>query len=171
MSADPRIEHRSALAYLGIAATTSMADEADVIRSSLRRLAEWMVAHGHEPLGAPFVRYRRIEMPDRLDIEVCMPVAAGTRGDGFVHHGEVPAGRYAAKSHFGPAQGLVQANADLQQWAEREGIAFDMVQEGPATVWAARIETSLTDPAAEPDPDRLDTEIAYRLRPPRSAVS
>ena len=163
MSNEPRIEYRPARRTLAIAAITSMAQEGEVVPSTLLRLQGWMVSRRLQADGPPFVRYRRIDMPHRLDIEVCVPVAAAGEGDGEVVAGELPAGQYAVLVHTGPMEELVEANALLQKWAQEQQVDFDMHAEGSWSVWAARIETSLTDPAVEPDPRSRRTEIAYLL--------
>jgi hypothetical protein len=63
--------------------------------------------------------------------------------------------------HVGPVQGLVEANATLQRWAEQRGVQFEVTQEGRASVWSARTETLLSDSQSEPNPSRQQTEIAY----------
>lgn len=163
MWTEPRIEQRAARPYLGIAATTSLQQEAEVVSSCLSRLQAWMASRGLQAAGAPFVRYRRIEMPHRLDIEVCLPVAAPTEGGEDVRAAELPAGRYAALVHTGPMDGLVEANAALQTWLHDRQLGCAMDEQGPATVWAARIETSLTPPGATGRGDSR-TEVAYLLR-------
>jgi effector-binding domain-containing protein len=159
----PQIEHRPSRPYLGVATTTSLDREAEVIPARLRQLEAWMASRGLRANGSPFVRYHRIEMPHRLDIEVGVPLADAADGEGEVIAGELPAGRYAVLLHTGPLDELVEANAALQRWAELHQVRFDVEEQGPASVWAARIEASLTDPEAEPDPRGRQTEIAYLL--------
>ncbi len=163
MSNEPRIEHRPARRTLAIEATTSMQQEAKVVVSTMPRLQAWLASRRLQADGPPFVRYRRIDMPHRLDIEVGVPVATAAEGDGEVVAGELPAGRYAVLVHTGPTHELVEANAVLQKWAQEQQVDFDVQQEGSSSIWAARLETSLTDPAAEPDPRSRRTEIAYLL--------
>jgi hypothetical protein len=61
--------------------------------------------------------------------------------------------------HVGPYDGLVGANATLQEWAKERGIRWQMTDAGSR--WAARFEQYLTDPSRESDPSRLETELAY----------
>lgn len=159
----PRIEVRAARPYLGRALTTSIDREAaDVVRQ-FAELRRWLHAHGRETTGAPFIRYREIEMPHRLAIEACLPIASMAQGSGGIVADDLPAGRYAVLEHVGPLDGLVAANERLQRWAEESGLHFDMRRRGPASLWQARTETYLTDPAATHDPGSTRTELAYRL--------
>lgn len=160
MSAQPLLEDRSAQPYVGIAVTTSMKHEAEKIAELLGELRRWLPSRQLAPTGAPFVRYWAIEMPDRVEIEVCMPVPTPTQGEGRVMSDTLPAGRYAVLVHSGPVQELVAANAMLQQCAEQQGIRFRKHDKGRASVWDSRTETYLTDPGVE-DTRSLQTEIAY----------
>ena len=160
MSDQPRLENRPAVPYLGIPVFTSMAEEAQVIDAHLAELQRWMHAKAIAPTGPPFVRYRQIDMPDRMEIEVCLPVDEAPPGDGRVRGNELPEGRYAVLVHEGPLDGLVQANEELQRWARQEGIEFQTHQRGEATDWTSRTETILNEPGVSPE----QTEIAYLLK-------
>ena len=106
----PRIEVRAARPYLGRALTTSIDREAaDVVRQ-FAELRRWLHAHGRETTGAPFIRYREIEMPHRLAIEACLPIASMAQGSGGIVADDLPAGRYAVLEHVGPLDGLVAAD-------------------------------------------------------------
>jgi effector-binding domain-containing protein len=76
-----------------------------------------------------------------------------------VRGGTLPAGRYATLVHVGPYDGLIDANARLQAWAREQGHVFAC--EGPK--WDGRVERSLNDPTAEPNPAKWQTEVAYLL--------
>lgn len=160
MTTEPRIEQRRLRPYVGIAATTSIAGEGDVITACLRRLVDWSALRRLRSDGPSFVRYRRIEMPHRLDIDVCLPMTHGVEGTGEVFSAELPAGRYAVLVHEGPIEELAEANARLQDRAQRHDVRFDVVVRGQASDWASRIETCLSDPASAPVPHPRRTEIA-----------
>lgn len=158
MFTEPHLEHRSARPYIGIALTTSMQQAGKDITDHLHALGARLRSRHLAPAGAPFVRYREIEMPSRLLIEVGMPVASPAVGGGGAIADALPEGRYAVLVHTGSPDELVAANARLQQWAQRRGIRFHVEQRGAASIWAARIETSLGDPEGGTMPR---TEIAY----------
>ena len=101
-------------------------------------------------------------MPE-VEISVGLPIESGALGDGRMEFGELPAGRYAVLVHVGPYEDLVQANADLQQWAAEHGVALDGC-DGPSG-WAGRVEFYLTDPGDDPDPRAWRTEVAYLTVP------
>lgn len=60
--------------------------------------------------------------------------------------------------HVGPYEGLLSANARVQEWARERGIQWQMSED---SLWGARVERYLTDPSREPDPSRWETELAY----------
>ena len=58
----------------------------------------------------------------------------------------------------------MQATADLLAWADKKGIVWDKWAAGSeGEGWRARIENYLTDPRAEPDSTKWQTELAFRL--------
>ena len=103
--------------------------------------------------------YRVIDMDGDLQIEVGWPVAAEIPPDDRVGTGTLPAGRYVVGTHVGPYDGLLEANAELQAWAESQGLTWAVHGER----WDARFESYVSDPLIEPDPARWQTEIVYLL--------
>ncbi|MBV9006968.1 MAG: hypothetical protein JOZ98_05740 [Solirubrobacterales bacterium] len=59
---------------------------------------------------------------------------------------------------FVETDGLLSANAILQQWAQERGIRWQVTDDSR---WGARVERYLTDPSRQPDPSRWETELAY----------
>ncbi|WP_328671564.1 GyrI-like domain-containing protein [Streptomyces sp. NBC_00322] len=51
----------------------------------------------------------------------------------------------------------------VREWAEREGLEWDMTVVDGAERWACRLESYLTDPRVEPDPSKWEIELAFRL--------
>lgn len=160
----PRIEQRCEQPYLGIPVETSMDQLAQVIATHLEELETWMRAEGISATGAPFVRYRRIKMPELLVIEVCLPVQTAPPGDGRVRGNAIPEGPYAVGVHEGPVEGLVEANAQLQRWAREQGLELLTQDSGDVEGWTSRIETYLGDPQGDSDAGQSRTEIAYLLK-------
>jgi effector-binding domain-containing protein len=155
----PQIEQRAAQPYLAVAATVRMADFPAAIDQGFATLFPWLAGHALAPSGPPFIRYLRVEMDGELAVELAAPVGAATPGDDGVLGDVLPAGRYVTLMHIGPYDRLVQANADVQAWASERGLRFAM--DGP--IWRGRVERYLTDPRAEPDSSRWQTEVAYLL--------
>jgi effector-binding domain-containing protein len=127
----------------------------------------WMGAAGLAFAGAPFIRYLTIDMDRELEIEFGVPIspadAARVNGDDRVHIDHLPAGRYATLIHVGPYDQLVAANARLQDWALDQRLTFDTTAWPDGDSWAARFEIYTTNPTEEPDPDKWEVEITYKL--------
>jgi len=100
-------------------------------------------------------------MSRHLEIDVGVPVAAVLSGDQRVIVDTLPGGQYATVIYTGNPAQLVEANAALQKWGGRNGIKWQESKVDRGTAWASRLETYLTDPAIEPDPNKWQTEIAY----------
>ena len=155
---EPYIEDRPAEPYVGIAETVTMETLAAAIDRGYPELFGWLSSHGLTPAGAPFIRYLRIDMDADLDIELGVPVAGTPPADDRVRMGELPAGRYAILLHVGSYGGLIDANGALQDWAWEHGVRW---RKEHGSVWGGRVERYLTDPSAEPDSSRWETELAY----------
>jgi effector-binding domain-containing protein len=85
-------------------------------------------------------------------------------GDGDVRSGVLPAGRYATVTHLGHPDQLIDATAALLDWAAEQGLQWDMSETDDGQRWGGcRLEVYNTDPAEEPDMNKWETELAFRL--------
>ena len=159
---DPHVQTRPEQPYVGIRRTVTM-DTIGSIADRIPVLIGWLRERDIAPAGAPFLRYRVIDMERELDIEAGVPVAEPVEGDGDVTPGTLPAGRYATATHVGPYEGLIDATAALLTWADDRGLAFDVRDSPDGDVWAAGFEVFNTNPLEEPDPARQETVLAFRL--------
>jgi effector-binding domain-containing protein len=172
MTPEPETQVREAQPYIAIPVRVTMARLADEVDKGFPELFGWLREHGITPSGAPFIRYLVIDMDGELDIELTAPVgsevaaqvAGEVKGDGRVRYGVLPAGRYVTLKHVGPYDGLVASNARLQRWAEEHGIELQREDTDRGSVWQGRVEHYLTDPSAEPDPAKWETEVGYLVR-------
>jgi effector-binding domain-containing protein len=141
----PKLEERSALPYVGLRRTVTIAGLPEAIDRDFPALFAQLAERGVAPSGPPFIRYLKVDMERELEIELGVPVD----GDAGVHTASLPAGAYAVLVHVGPYGGLRDAHDALQQWADERGFA-----------WSERIETYVTNPRREPDSSRWETEVA-----------
>jgi effector-binding domain-containing protein len=160
-SDQPKIETRGEQPYAGIRVAVTMAGFPAAADTTFPALFGWLAGHGIAPAGAPFIRYHVIDMAAELQVEFGAPVAAPIDGDGQVQPGTVPAGRYLVLRHTGPYDQLIGANAALQDYAKQNGIAFAARDTPAGQAWDGRFEYYLTDPTAEPDAARWQTDVAY----------
>jgi hypothetical protein len=56
-----------------------------------------------------------------------------------------------------------QRRAALLNWAGEQGLTFDVTPTAEGDRWGARLEIYETDPALEPDLDKWETQLAFRL--------
>ena len=162
-SDQPRTETRAEQPYAGIRVAVTMAGFPAAADATFPALFGWLAGHGIAPAGAPFIRYHVIDMAAELQVEFGAPVTAPVRGDGQVQPGTVPAGRYLVLRHTGPYDQLVGANAALQDYAKQNGITFAARDTTAGQAWDGRFEHYLTDPSAEPDASRWQTDVAYLI--------
>jgi effector-binding domain-containing protein len=167
VSQEPRIEERTAQHYAGIQATVPMGGISAAVDEAFPELFGWLAGTRTAPAAPPFIRFLVIDMEALLQLELGVPVAVPVTGSGRIKAGVLPAGRYVVLRHIGPydgPDGLIPANAALQQWAQEHGVEFDMRDTPEGSAWGSRFEQYITDPSAEPDPANWETDVAYLTR-------
>lgn len=168
--AQPQIVERPEVPYAGLRGTVTMSTIAS-IADRFPDVFGHLAARGATIAGAPFLRYRRIDMERELVVECGVPVAAPVDGADAgvtdvitdVFTDVVPAGRYATLLHVGHPDQLVARNGELLAWADAQGLRFDVSDTPDGEVWGARLEVLLTDPTVQPDMDKWETQLAFRL--------
>ena len=158
----PEIVERAEQRYAAIKASVTMA-ELPGLADRFGELFGWLAERGVDPAGAPFFRYNVIDMARQLDVEAGVPVQADIDGDDRVTVSLLPAGRYAVSVHVGPYDGVIGAVDALLQWADAQGLEWDSSSAEDGEHWACRLESYLTDPSAEPDPAKWETQLAFKL--------
>jgi effector-binding domain-containing protein len=158
---EPRLETRTAHAYVAIPAHAAMAQLPQVIPQLFGEIFAWVGQHQAPQDGPPFVRYLVTDMERELEIEVGIPVATAAQGDGRVVAGTLPAGQYLTAIHTGPYDRLTEATGNFLDWAKQHGIVWQTSRRGADDVWAARLEYYPTDPQEEPDTNKWETELAF----------
>lgn len=163
MITEPKLEDRDAQHYVGIRSQVTM-QELPMAMDQLGEVFRWLKSKGGAPIGAPFIRYLVINMEAKLEIDVAVPVASAMTGEGHMIADVLPAGRYVTLLYAGDYSNLVEVVAELLAWSERKGLVWDKWPVHPrGEGWRARIEIYLTNPAEEPDPEKWQTELAFRL--------
>jgi effector-binding domain-containing protein len=163
MSHEPQIQERAAQHYAAIPMTVPMDGLSSAVDSAFPELFGWLASQGITPAGPPLIRYLVIDMAGELQIEMAVPIAAPITASGRIQPGILPEGRYAVLRHTGPYDGLVASNAALLRWAQEHGIAFDTWDTARGSAWRSRAEHYLTDPSQEPDPVKLETDVAILI--------
>lgn len=161
MTQEPQVQVRDAQHYAGIQATVAMDGISNAVDEAFPELFGWLAQNGIAPSGPPFIRYLVIDMAAELQIDLGVPVGAPVAGSGRVEAGVLPEGTYVVLRYVGPYDGLVGANAALQEWAREHAIDFDTSNTPDGMAWRGRVEHYLTDPSEEPDPTKWETDVAY----------
>lgn len=164
MISQPKLEDRAAIPYVAIRSQVSM-DEMPKLPSLWDEVYGWLGSKGIQPVGAPFWKYRIVDMENKLEIDVGVPIATPVAGEGRIVADTIPAGRYVTMVYTGPFEGdgLMKATESLLNWADKNGIVWDKWSSGSTGEgWKARLENYWTDPQAEPDPQKYETELAFK---------
>ncbi|PJI86623.1 GyrI-like domain-containing protein [Luteimicrobium subarcticum] len=163
-----RVDERAALPYVYLSRTVPMAGLNELAHEMGRVVGDALDA-GLALAGPPLLRYRVIDMERALVVEAGVPVLGPDPGTGSLSApdglelGEIPAGRYLTVVHVGHPDSLEAATGAFLGYAASQGLTFDAAPGDDGEVWGSRIEWYLTDPRDEPDMDRWETELAFRL--------
>ncbi|WP_238012747.1 GyrI-like domain-containing protein [Dactylosporangium sp. AC04546] len=162
MAVNPTIIERESQPYVGIGGAVPM-HELGKVADRMSDVFAFLTVRGAEPAGAPFFKYDVIDMDNLLEVEVGVPLAVPVPGEGPVHAGVLPAGRYLTVTHVGHPDELLGVTGELLAWADAQGLVFDKVDTPSGERWACRLELYETDPAVEPDMHRWSTTLAFKL--------
>jgi effector-binding domain-containing protein len=162
MTVNLAIEERPAQPYAAIRRTITMHTFPEVA-DRLPEVFGWLAARGIAPAGPPFFRYLVIDMEHELDVEAGVPVAAPVDGEGEVLADVLPAGRYAVTTHVGHPDELIAVTGAFLDRATAAGLSWDATETDRGTRWGCRLEVLHTDPAEEPDMNKWETQLAFRL--------
>ncbi|MDG4663708.1 GyrI-like domain-containing protein [Mycobacterium sp. 236(2023)] len=158
----PAIENRAPQLYASIGGAVTM-DQVSAIADRFPEVFDAVAKHGLEPTGAPFLRYRVIDMDRELRIEACVPIDAPLPADVAVTTDTLPGGRYAVATHRGHFDGLMDATDRLLSWGAEQGLQWDSTPTDRGEEWAGRVEVYDNGPATEPDPANWVTVLAFKL--------
>ncbi len=159
---EPVIVERTAQPYVSVRRVVRM-DELSELADEIPGLFGWLTDRGVEPDGPPFFKYNVLWHAGTLDVEAGIPVPGEVIGDQKVRAGVLLGGRFAAVTHLGHFDGLREVTADLLDWGSAHGVDWDMTDTDGAEHWGLRLELYKTDPTAEPDPAKWETELLFRL--------
>ena len=135
-----------------IHAEVPMAELPSLFDRGYRAIAEAVAAAGRTIVAPPFGFYPR--MPgETVEVWLGFPIDAPIEAAGEVEPFELPGGRAVSGEHVGPFDTLTETYEALARWADEQGLTL------AGAVW----ETYVTDPSAEPDPNRWHTAITWLL--------
>ncbi len=138
---------------------TEFARVADHLPTMFADLAD----RGVPVTGAPFFRYREIDMAAEMVIEAGIPIAGPVEVDGPGFTDTLPAGRYVTVAHIGHPDELMAVTARLLDWAQARDLTWDMTPTPTGEIWASRLEMLMTNPAEQPDMHKWETVLLFKL--------
>ncbi|MEU4426846.1 GyrI-like domain-containing protein [Actinoplanes sp. NPDC024001] len=159
---EPTIVQRNEQAYVGRRESITMTEFARVA-DHLPTMFAGLAQRGVPISGAPFFRYRVIDMAAEMVVEAGIPIAepADVEPPDFID--VLPAGRYATVVHIGHPDELMAVTARLLDWAQDQGLTWDMTQTPTGETWACRLEMLMTNPAEQPDMHKWETVLLFKL--------
>lgn len=163
MLSEPKIVERTAQSYACVRRIVGMNDITKVADKMTGEFFARLSQLGVAPAGAPFFKYNRFDGQGQIELEWGAPVPANAQGDDLVKMGTLPAGRYVSAMHTGPFGGLRDATAKVLDWVGENGLELDQQTTHNGESFGCRLETYFTDPRAEPDSRKWQTEISMRL--------
>lgn len=158
----PIIVERDAQPYVGRRESVTMTDFARVA-DHLPGMFDVLGRRGVEVTGPPFFRYRRIDMAAELVVDAGIPVVDALGAEPPLFGDVLPAGRYVTVTHVGHPGELMTVTGRLLDWAEQEGLTWDMTPTPEGEEWGARLEVLMTDPREQPDMHQWRTDLYFRL--------
>ena len=116
---------------------TTPAEIGPAYGEALAELKAHLEAEGIEPAGPPFARFP-VYTPERVEMEVGVPVGTRLSGRGRIQADELPGGAVATTVHVGSYKGLGAAHAALTEWlgsnGKRGGTPWEVYLVGPSDI-------------------------------------
>jgi|SRR5579859_7897512 len=163
MSEEPKIVERTARPYVAIKALVTMDTLGTAVPPLNGEVFRWLGARGIAPAGPPFWKYNVIDMARGLELEAGVAITSAATSDERVLDGVLPAGRFATLHHVGHPATLMEATATLLAWAKARELHWDVSASPQGERWGCRLEEYLTDPQVEPDMNKWQTDLFFRL--------
>jgi effector-binding domain-containing protein len=159
---EPEIVYRTEQPYVAIPGRVTM-QTFNAIADRLPELLRWLAKRGVEPAGPPFFKYNVIDMAGHLEVEAGVPLLESLDVADPVIVGVLPEGTYATLTHVGHPDELVRLTGELLHWAPKQGLSWDVAETDFGQRWGCRLERYKTDPRVEPDMNKWETELLFRL--------
>ena len=160
----PEIVERPARPYIYVPFTVRMSEIQRPANEGFPQLFDHLARHGLKPTGAAFYNYRRINMAETLDVEAGIAVEGPAPEEGAVKTGTLPAGRFMTVTWHGHPDALITVTGVLIGWSRLTEQPFDQRTEGGDDYFACRLEIYESDPDVEPDLNKWETRLEFKLR-------
>ena len=158
----PIVVEYAARPYVALRRQVVMPIGKDATETMDRLLGE-IEAQGIQGTGAAIFKYNVVKMPE-LEMEFGFEIQMAQKTTGELISGILPAGRYAELTFMGPYSYLTKVNGALIDWSRQNGLVFDMHPDADGDHFVSRVEFFPNGPQDEPDPDKLKTIVAIKLK-------
>ena len=163
MALKPELVSREVQPYASITNVVPMGSLGEQLPPQIGEVFGWLAARGIQPAGPPFWKYNRIDMDGDLEVEVGVPTAEQISGDERVQGHLLPGGNYVLAEHVGHPDKLVGTTGELLDWARANGLRWDMSESNDGEICVARVEEYLSDPISQPEMDKWQTNLIFKL--------
>ena len=164
MFTEPKIERRKKQHYVAIRMAVPI-PFIKYLQPAWNEVYAWMMNHEVKPSGPAIIRYLTTDMSKELDIDVGFAVDKPVKSDGRIMADFLPGGKYATLLYTGPykGKGIFKATVALLEWASEHKVKWDITKKKGLEWWNGRAEFYFSDPAAEKDPAKFKTELAFLI--------
>lgn len=164
MTTAPRTVIRTEQPYIAITITEPLSGWGKV-NALIPEVLGIMGDNGVVPDGPLLYRYLvATDFDSAFTVEVGFPTEGFVRRPGRSHSGTIPAGRYVTLRHVGHPDRLRDSFAALEAWIAENGEEPDVEMIDGQCRWAGRFEFYLTDPNDQPDRDKWEIDVEWKLR-------
>jgi len=150
--------------YIYVPFTVPMDQMQQPAEQGFPQLFAYLERHGLQSAGAAFYNYRRINMEQTLDVEAGIPLAAPAAEEGAIKTGMLPAGRYMTVTWHGHPDQLMTVTGVLIGWSRLTNQPFDQQTQGSDDYFACRLEVYESGPDTEPDMNKWETRLEFKLK-------
>lgn len=159
----PRVIERPAIDYVALAVSGPMRSLPEFAPPKIAELSEMMKRRGISGGMPGFFRYRRFGADGDVELEVGTTVAKPAPAiDGLVS-GQLPAGRYATATLFGPYDRLYDSFLMLLGWMEGRGLQSSGTHGDKGSHPECQMEIYRVGPVQTENPMRFETDLMLKL--------
>ncbi len=148
------VKEIEAVKVLAIKATVPSAEVGAKLGELFPKLMQYVGEKGIQMAGPPYSKYYSWDPQGDTEMEAGVPIAGEAESKGDIEYLELPAVKVATALHIGPYESIGPVYEAIQKYIDREGMKVT------GAVW----EEYLTDPNAEPDPNKYKTQVYYPVK-------
>jgi len=145
------VKEIEAVKALIIKATTPTGEISAKLGELYPKLMSCILENEIEMTGPPFAKYYSWDPEGDTELEAGVPVNAEVECEGDIEFVELPACKVVTVLHTGPYESLAPVYDAIQKYIDEKGLKIN------GAVW----EVYLTDPNAEPDPNKYQTQVYF----------